>query len=133
MAARKNPRLSTEERNALPASAFALPGRRFPIHDRAHAQNALSRVAQGLKEGTLTKSEAAKVITAVCRKYSDFPTCSRRKSGRKVSPKRKTVRRRVSRSLTKKRKTVSRRRKTPVRRKTARAATAKKRKPNKKP
>lgn len=38
--------LRTAERNRLPASAFALPGRRYPIHDLSHARNALARVAQ---------------------------------------------------------------------------------------
>lgn len=37
--------LTTQTRNSLPGSAFALPGRRYPIHDLAHARNALSRVA----------------------------------------------------------------------------------------
>jgi hypothetical protein len=38
--------LKTKTRNALPEEAFALPGRRYPIHDAAHARNALARVAQ---------------------------------------------------------------------------------------
>jgi hypothetical protein len=38
--------LTAAERDALPDSAFALPGRQYPIHDTAHAQNALARVAQ---------------------------------------------------------------------------------------
>jgi hypothetical protein len=38
--------LNAATRNNLPDSAFALPGRRFPIHDEAHARDALSRVAQ---------------------------------------------------------------------------------------
>jgi hypothetical protein len=38
--------LSTRQRKALPASTFALPGRRYPIPDRSHAQNALARVSQ---------------------------------------------------------------------------------------
>jgi hypothetical protein len=40
---------------------FALPGGRFPINDKVHARNALARVAQGLKRGTLTAAEAATV------------------------------------------------------------------------
>jgi hypothetical protein len=38
--------LSAKTRNALSEKAFALPGRRYPIHDVAHARNALARVAQ---------------------------------------------------------------------------------------
>lgn len=43
-------KLTTETRNALPDSAFALPGRRFPIHDAAHARDALARASQTLPE-----------------------------------------------------------------------------------
>jgi hypothetical protein len=39
-------KLSTEERDKLSDDDFALPGRRYPIHDEAHARNALTRVAQ---------------------------------------------------------------------------------------
>jgi hypothetical protein len=39
--------LTAATRNKLPTSAFALPGKRaYPIHDPAHARNALSRAAQ---------------------------------------------------------------------------------------
>jgi hypothetical protein len=38
--------LTAKARAALPKSAFALPGGRYPIHDLAHARNALARVAQ---------------------------------------------------------------------------------------
>lgn len=34
-------KLHAKERNALPNSAFALPGRRFPIEDAAHRTAAL--------------------------------------------------------------------------------------------
>jgi hypothetical protein len=39
-------KLTTEQRNALPSKAFALPGGRYPIHDANHARNALARVSQ---------------------------------------------------------------------------------------
>ncbi|MFH1571638.1 MAG: hypothetical protein ABIL09_26855 [Gemmatimonadota bacterium] len=56
--------LSGEQRKKLPGSDFALPGRRYPIHDEAHARNALARVAQhGSPE------EQAKVRAAVRRKF----------------------------------------------------------------
>jgi hypothetical protein len=30
----------------MPTGEFALPGRRYPVEDKAHARNALSRVSQ---------------------------------------------------------------------------------------
>jgi hypothetical protein len=38
--------LSPKQRQELEGSDFALPGRRYPIEDEAHARNALARVAQ---------------------------------------------------------------------------------------
>jgi len=38
--------LTQEERDRLPGNAFALPDRRYPIHDIAHARNALARVSE---------------------------------------------------------------------------------------
>ena len=56
--------LTAKKRNALPSSAFAGPDRSFPIHDIAHARNALARVAQ---HGT--PAEQAAVRRKVARKY----------------------------------------------------------------
>jgi hypothetical protein len=39
-------KLTTATRKKLPNSKFALPGRRYPIEDVAHARNALARVSQ---------------------------------------------------------------------------------------
>jgi hypothetical protein len=39
-------KLSKAARKKIPATEFALPGRRYPIEDKAHARNALSRVSQ---------------------------------------------------------------------------------------
>jgi hypothetical protein len=39
-------RLSTKERNALPDSAFAGPGRSYPINDKNHARAALSMAGE---------------------------------------------------------------------------------------
>ena len=45
-------KLTGRQRRRLPKSAFALPSKRkFPIHDKAHARNALSR-ASTQKPGT---------------------------------------------------------------------------------
>ncbi len=52
-------KLTTATRKKIPSGEFALPGRRYPIEDLAHARNALARVAQ---DGTPAE------ITAVRRK-----------------------------------------------------------------
>jgi hypothetical protein len=57
--------LSAKGRKGLPASAFVYPAqRKYPIHDLAHARDALARVsANG------SSSEKAKVRAAVHRRY----------------------------------------------------------------
>ena len=67
-------KLTAKGRKRMKTSSFALPGRRYPINDRAHARNALARVAQ---HGTA--SEKARVRAAVHRKY---PTMGK-KQGKK--------------------------------------------------
>lgn len=65
--------LTTARRKRLRATDFAIPSKRkYPIHDRAHAANALARVEQ-----VGTASEKALVRRAVCRRYPDFPICKR--------------------------------------------------------
>lgn len=67
--------LSTTERNKLPDAAFALPGRRYPIHDEEHARDALARVAANgtpseqmrVREAVRAKYPAMKVVTAARR------------------------------------------------------------------
>jgi hypothetical protein len=54
-------KLTTEARKHIPASKFALPGRRFPVEDRAHAANAKARATQGVKAGTLSEDQAETV------------------------------------------------------------------------
>lgn len=39
-------RLTAKSRNAIPTKSFAGPGRSYPIEDKAHARNAMSRVSQ---------------------------------------------------------------------------------------
>lgn len=39
-------RLTAKGRKSIKGSNFALPGRRYPIHDASHARAALSRVSQ---------------------------------------------------------------------------------------
>lgn len=58
-------RLSARGRKRIKRSNFALPRqRKYPIHDAAHARNALSRVAQ---HGTAAQKRT--VRRAVRRKY----------------------------------------------------------------
>ena len=56
--------LTTKERKAIPRTDFALPGRRYPIEDKAHARNALARVSQN---GSSEEKEA--VRREVARRY----------------------------------------------------------------
>ena len=60
-------KLTTRNRNSLPARSFALPGRRYPIEDLAHARNALARVSQ---DGT--PEEKAEVRRKVGRLYPEL-------------------------------------------------------------
>jgi hypothetical protein len=55
------PKLTTRSRNALPKSAFALPGDRYPVEDKPHAANAKARASQQYKAGHLTVADKAKI------------------------------------------------------------------------
>lgn len=59
--------LTTKGRKHIAEENFALPGRRYPIHDKAHARNALARVAQ---HGS--PDEQAKVKSAVHKKFPNI-------------------------------------------------------------
>ena len=61
---RKKRFLTAAQRKRIPASKFALSGRRYPIHNKAHARNALARVSQ-----YGTPSEKKRVSSAVHRMY----------------------------------------------------------------
>jgi hypothetical protein len=54
-------KLTTAARNKLPASDFALPGRRYPIEDKAHARDAKARASQAYNAGHLSAAEKAQV------------------------------------------------------------------------
>jgi hypothetical protein len=57
--------LGTKERKKLSKKQFALPGKRkYPIPDKAHARNALARVAQNG-----TSAEQKKVKAAVKKRF----------------------------------------------------------------
>jgi hypothetical protein len=56
------PTLTSDARNQLKSSQFALPGsRRFPIPDKAHAAVAKGRATQMVKRGKLSAASAAKI------------------------------------------------------------------------
>lgn len=66
--------LTTAARKNLPASDFAIPGERsYPIHDLAHARDALARSSG--------KPEEAKVRAAV---YKRYPALAKRSKGESV-------------------------------------------------
>lgn len=46
--------LSTQQRNTMPQSEFALPGGRYPIMDPEHAANAKARATQMYDKGKLS-------------------------------------------------------------------------------
>lgn len=54
-------KLTTAARKKLPASAFALPGGRYPVEDKAHARDAKARASQQLRKGNLSAAEKARV------------------------------------------------------------------------
>jgi hypothetical protein len=60
-------KLTTKDRNKLPAKSFAGPDRSYPIEDRSHARNALARVSQ-----FGTSDLKAKVRARVHAKYPDI-------------------------------------------------------------
>lgn len=57
-------KLTTAARKKIKSSSFALPGRRYPIEDRSHARNALSRISQ-----FGSPAEKSKVRAAVHKRY----------------------------------------------------------------
>ncbi len=57
--AKKAAELTMASRDKIPGSSFALPGRRYPVEDPAHARNALSRVSQFGSPAEKTKVRAA--------------------------------------------------------------------------
>ena len=54
-------KLTTKTRKSLFAKDFALPGRRYPIEDKAHAANAKARATQEFEAGKLSADDRAKI------------------------------------------------------------------------
>jgi hypothetical protein len=67
---------NSKNRKKLSKKSFALPGKRkYPIPDKAHARNALARVAQ---HGT--KDEQKKVRAAVKKRYPSIGSKKKKKA-----------------------------------------------------
>lgn len=80
-------RLTAAQRNALPDSAFAGPGRSYPIEDASHARNALSRAAQNA-----SPAQRKKIAAKVHRKFPMIGKSSdRMKALHQMASKRDTV------------------------------------------
>lgn len=73
--------LDAEKRSHISEDNFALPGRRYPIHDLPHARNALARVSQ-----YGTPSEKAKVKAAVHKKYPSMGVQKKAEGGEIEQP-----------------------------------------------
>lgn len=54
-------KLTSKQRDALPAEDFAGPGRSYPVPDRAHAANAKARATQAVKAGRMSPTQAARI------------------------------------------------------------------------
>ena len=54
-------KLSSSQRNSLPASSFAGPGRSYPVEDKSHAANAKARASEEEKKGKLSAGAEAKI------------------------------------------------------------------------
>lgn len=82
-------KLKKGQRRKIPASAFAYPAtRKYPIHDRSHARNALARAASSKTGGTY-----AHVAAAVNRRYPGMAK-KRSASAKRTTSKRKAAGRR---------------------------------------
>ena len=53
--------LTNKTRKALSTKDFALPGRKYPIEDKAHAANAKARATQEFRAGNLSEADRAKI------------------------------------------------------------------------
>jgi hypothetical protein len=64
--------LSTQARKDLPDSAFAGPGRTYPIHNASHARAALSDVVHALDVGNISEAEHDRIVRALHRRYPNI-------------------------------------------------------------
>lgn len=62
-------KLTARGRKHISAKNFALPGRRFPIHDSKHAHAALSGASRALHRHTITRAQYNTILRKVHRRY----------------------------------------------------------------
>jgi hypothetical protein len=55
-------------RKKMPASEFALPGKRFPLSDKEHARKALQLAPRSVKAGNISKAQEAEIDAKARRK-----------------------------------------------------------------
>jgi len=55
-------KLTTKARKALPTSAFAGPGRTYPVEDKAHAANAKARATQAVNAGRMSPAVKSSIL-----------------------------------------------------------------------
>lgn len=65
-------KLSSKERNSLPASDFAGPGRSYPVSDKSHAANAKVRASQAVAAGRMSKSQEAAIDAKANKKLHGY-------------------------------------------------------------
>lgn len=56
-------KLTAKARKALPASAFAGPGRSYPVEDKAHAANAKARATQAVNAGRMSHAVKSSILS----------------------------------------------------------------------
>lgn len=54
-------KLTAAQRNALPASVFAGPGRSYPVPDKSHAANAKARASQAENAGRISEATEERI------------------------------------------------------------------------
>jgi hypothetical protein len=62
--------LTAKTRAKIPTKSFALPGRRFPVHDKIHARVAKSYASRMVKRGQLSAGQASQVNAAANRRLA---------------------------------------------------------------
>lgn len=70
-------KLTEKRRNALSASSFALPGRRYPIEDASHARNAPARASQ--------HASPAEQATIRAKVHAKFPGIGKKSAPRSLA------------------------------------------------
>jgi hypothetical protein len=66
-------KLSSEQRDKMPAKEFAGPDRSYPINDRAHAANAKARASQAVNSGRMSPGTEKKIDAKADRVMGKMP------------------------------------------------------------